>query len=150
MVGGRDEVFVLSLGLTAAGDFLERYSGELEQLDLTILLKFEPIQEMIIEKLGAKPELFSSIGLSVTEYLKQAPAQDTRLFIWALEEHRDHYVPFHSILDGYFDMMGAYLITFLSPSDSQRIIIQHPGLCFSEGHCSIIQKSSENKNVSPN
>lgn len=139
---------ILSLGLSAARDFLERYSGELEQLDLTILLEFEPIQEMVIEKLGTKPELLSSIGLSVTEYLKQAPAQDTRLFIWALEEHRDNYVPFHSILDGYFDIMGMYLITFLSPSDSQRIIIQLPGLCFTGGHCSIVQKSSENKNVS--
>lgn len=100
--------FRLSSGLTAAKGFLERYSRELEQLDLTILLRFEPLQEMFIEKLGSKPELLPSIGLSVTEYLKQAPAHDTRLFIWALEEHRDQYDPFHSILDEYFDMMGTY------------------------------------------
>lgn len=101
-------IFDPSLGLNAAKSFLERYSRELEQLDLSILMRFEPLQEMIIEKLDAKPELLSSIGLSVTEYLKQAPAQDTRLFIWALEEHRDQYVPLHSILDDYFDMMGTH------------------------------------------
>lgn len=63
---------------------------------------------MFLEKLGSKAELLHSIGLSVTEYLKQAPAHDTRLFIWALEEHRDQYEPFHSMLDEYFDMMGTY------------------------------------------
>lgn len=63
---------------------------------------------MFLEKLGSKAEVLPSIGLSVTEYLKQAPAHDTRLFIWALEEHRDQYEPFHSILDEYFDMMGTY------------------------------------------
>uniref|UniRef100_H3C3U7 RING-type E3 ubiquitin transferase n=1 Tax=Tetraodon nigroviridis TaxID=99883 RepID=H3C3U7_TETNG len=110
-------------GLKAATSFLERYSRELEQLDLTILLQFELLQEMFLEKLGSKPDDLPSIGLSVTEYLKQAPAHDTRLFIWALEEHRDQYDPFHSILDQYFDMM--------------------------DGHCSIIQKSNENKNVLP-
>lgn len=103
-------IFDPSLGLNAAKSFLERFSRELEQLDLSILLKFEPLEEMIIEKLDAKPELISSIGLSVTEYLKQAPAQDTRLFIWALEEHRDQYVPLHSILDDYFDVMGTHAL----------------------------------------
>lgn len=102
--------FFFFLGLNAAKSFLERFSRELEQLDLTILLRFEPFEEMIKEKLDAKPELFLSIGLSVAEYLKQAPAHDTRLFIWALEEHRDHYVHFQSILDEYFDVMGTYNI----------------------------------------
>lgn len=95
----------------------------MEQLDLTILLQFEPLQEMFIEKLGSKPELLSSIGLSVTDYLKQAPAHDTRLVIWALEEHRDQYDSFHSILDEYFDM-GTYNLfhdyeAFLTHFDSE-------------------------------
>lgn len=79
---------------------------------MTILLRFEPFEEMIKEKLDAKPELFSSINLSVAEYLKQAPAHDTRVFIWALEEHRDHYVQFQSKLDDYFDVMGSYNIFY--------------------------------------
>lgn len=99
---------ILSSGLKAAESFLERYCGELEQLDLTVLLRFEPLQEMFLEKLGSKAELLPSIGVSVSEFLKQAPAHDTRLFIWALEEHRDQYEPFHSILDEYFDVMGTY------------------------------------------
>lgn len=63
---------------------------------------------MFLEQLGSKAELLPTIGVSVTEYLKQAPAHHSRLFIWALEEHRDQYEPFHSILDAYFDMMGTY------------------------------------------
>lgn len=106
--GRNKRTSILLSGLKAATSFLERYSRELEQLDLTILLQFELLQEMFLEKLGSKPDDLPSIGLSVTEYLKQAPAHDTRLFIWALEEHRDQYDPFHSILDQYFDMMGTY------------------------------------------
>ncbi|XP_008299262.1 E3 ubiquitin-protein ligase TTC3 [Stegastes partitus] len=110
-------------GLNAARSFIERYSGHLEQLDLALLLNFHPLQEMIIEKLGTRPEIFSSIGLTVTEYLKQAPPHDMRLFIWTLEEHRDDYVSCHTILDEYFDMM--------------------------DGHCSVLKKSDENQNNSP-
>ncbi|XP_041808110.1 E3 ubiquitin-protein ligase TTC3 isoform X2 [Chelmon rostratus] len=112
-----------SAGLNAARSFIERYSAHLEQLDLAVLLNFGPLQEVIIEKLGTRPELFSSIGLTVTEYLKQAPDQDTRLFIWTLEEHREEYVSCHTILDEYFDMM--------------------------DGHCSVLKKSDENQNNSP-
>ncbi|XP_044077628.1 E3 ubiquitin-protein ligase TTC3 isoform X2 [Siniperca chuatsi] len=110
-------------GLNAAKSFIERYSGHLEQLDLAFLLNFGPLQDVIIEKLGTRPELFSSIGLTVTEYLKQAPPHDMRLFIWTLEEHRDEYVSCHTILDDYFDMM--------------------------DGHCSVLKKSDENQNNSP-
>lgn len=66
---------------------------------------------MILEKLDTKPEFFSRLGLTVTEYLKQASAQDMRLFIWTLEEHREDYVSCHTILDEYFDMMGTYVKT---------------------------------------
>ncbi|XP_040906849.1 E3 ubiquitin-protein ligase TTC3 isoform X2 [Toxotes jaculatrix] len=110
-------------GLNAAKSFIERYAGRLEQLDLALLLNFGPLQEMIISKLGTRPEVFSSIGLTVTEYLKQAPLHDMRLFIWTLEEHRDEYVSCHTILDEYFDMM--------------------------DGHCSVLKKSDDNENNSP-
>ncbi|XP_023117643.2 E3 ubiquitin-protein ligase TTC3 isoform X2 [Amphiprion ocellaris] len=110
-------------GLNAARTFIERYSGHLEELDLALLLDFGPLQEIIVEKLGTRPEFFSSIGLTVTEYLKQAPPHDMRLFIWTLEEHRDDYVSCHTILDEYFDMM--------------------------DGHCSVLKKSDENQNNSP-
>lgn len=101
-------ITVFSAGLNAAQSFIERYAGRLEQLDLSLLLKFGPLQDMIIEKLGTSPELFSSIGLTVTEYLKQAPPHDMRLFIWTMDEHRDEYVSCHTILDEYFDMLGEY------------------------------------------
>lgn len=100
---------LLSLGLDAARSFIDLNAGHLEQLDLAFLLNFGPLQEVVIEKLGTRPELFSSIGLTVTEYLKQAPPHDMRLFIWTLEEHRDEYVSCHTILDEYFDMMGTYI-----------------------------------------
>ncbi|XP_067464760.1 E3 ubiquitin-protein ligase TTC3-like [Thunnus thynnus] len=105
-------------GLNAAKFFIERNAEHLEQLNLALLLNFGPLQEMIIEKIGVRPELFSSIGLTVTEYLKQAPPHDMRLFIWTLEEHRDDYDSCHTILDEYFDMM--------------------------DGHCSVLKKSDEN------
>ncbi|XP_071387852.1 E3 ubiquitin-protein ligase TTC3 isoform X1 [Centroberyx affinis] len=111
-------------GLNAAKSFIERYAGHLEELDLAVLLNFGPLQDMIIEKLGTRPEFFTSIGLTVTEYLKQAPEQDMRLFIWTLEEHRDQYASCHTILDEYFEMM--------------------------DGHCLVLKKSeNENHNNSP-
>lgn len=110
-------------GLNAAKSFIDRYSGHLEQLDLALLLNFSPLQEMIIEKLGTRPELFSTMGLTVTEYLKQAPPHDMRLFIWTLEEHRDDYESCHAVLDEYFDTM--------------------------DGQFSVLKKSDENQNNSP-
>ncbi|XP_014877170.1 E3 ubiquitin-protein ligase TTC3 [Poecilia latipinna] len=109
-------------GLTAAQSFIERHSERLEQLDLAVLLNFDPLKQMILEKLDTKPDLFWRLGLTVTEYLKQASAHDVRLFIWTLEEHRHDYVCCHSILDEYFDMMDA--------------------------HCSVLKKS-ENDHISP-
>ncbi|CAG5870796.1 unnamed protein product [Menidia menidia] len=105
-------------GLNAARSFVERYTGQLEQLDLSLLLNFGPMEAMIIEKLEIKPEFFSSIGFTLTDYLKQATEHDVRLFIWTLEEHREEYVSCHPILDEYFDMM--------------------------DGHCSVLKKSDEN------
>ncbi|KAJ0004132.1 hypothetical protein NQD34_010346 [Periophthalmus magnuspinnatus] len=110
-----------SAGLIAATFFMEQYSEELEQLDLSLLLNFGPVQEIILEKLGSKPEVFSSLGLTLTEYLRQSPAQDMRLFIWALEEHRHHYVSCHSILDHYFDMMDGICSVFKKSEDDNNI-----------------------------
>ncbi|XP_067350334.1 E3 ubiquitin-protein ligase TTC3 isoform X1 [Channa argus] len=109
-------------GLNAAKSFIERHTEYLEQLNLDLLLNFSPFRELIIEKLGTGPEHFSSIGLTLTEYLKQAPPHDMRLFIWTLEEHRNEYLSCHTILDEYFDMM--------------------------DGHCSVLKKS-ESQNNSP-
>lgn len=94
-------------GLNAAKRFVELHSEHLEQLDLSTVLTFSPLQEVILEKLGAMPDLFSSVGVTMTDYLKQAPPDDVRLFIWALEEHRDEFVSCHSMLDDFFDMMGT-------------------------------------------
>lgn len=149
---------LLSLGLDAARSFIDLNAGHLEQLDLAFLLNFGPLQEVVIEKLGTRPELFSSIGLTVTEYLKQAPPHDMRLFIWTLEEHRDEYVSCHTILDEYFDMMGTYIKLQLTFD-----LKMHFCCCcfyvtvwfflivwFSDGHCSVLKKSDETQNVSGN
>ncbi|CAB1316543.1 unnamed protein product, partial [Coregonus sp. 'balchen'] len=96
-----------SSGLNAAGLFIDRYADHLEQLDLAPLLHFAPLQDMLIEKFGTMPEFFSRLGLTVTEYLKQAPPQEMRLFIWTLEEHRDQYASCHAALDDYFEIMDG-------------------------------------------
>ncbi|XP_041718315.2 E3 ubiquitin-protein ligase TTC3 isoform X2 [Coregonus clupeaformis] len=96
-----------SAGLNSAGLFIDRYADHLEQLDLAPLLNFAPLQDMLIEKFGTMPEFFSSQGLTLTEYLKQAPPQEMRLFIWTLEEHRDQYTTCHTVLDYYFEIMDG-------------------------------------------
>ncbi|XP_033954700.1 E3 ubiquitin-protein ligase TTC3 [Pseudochaenichthys georgianus] len=110
-------------GLNAAKSFIDRHAGHLETLDLAFLLGFGPMQDSIIEEFDIGPDLFSTIGLTETEYLKQAPHDNMRLFIWTLEEHRDQFLSCHAILDEYFDMM--------------------------DGHCSVLKKSDENQNNSP-
>ncbi|KAK1883048.1 E3 ubiquitin-protein ligase TTC3 [Dissostichus eleginoides] len=108
-------------GLNAAKSFIDRHAEHLETLDLAFLLGFGPMQDSIIEEFDIRPDLLSAIGL--TEYLKQAPHDNMRLFIWTLEEHRDQFLSCHPILDEYFDMM--------------------------DGHCSVLKKSDENQNNSP-
>lgn len=54
--------------------------------------------------LKVNSDIFSTIGVTVTDYLQQASLHHMRLFIWTLEEHRDNYVACHTILDEYFDM----------------------------------------------
>ncbi|XP_024921263.1 E3 ubiquitin-protein ligase TTC3 isoform X2 [Cynoglossus semilaevis] len=109
-------------GLDAARNFIERYAAQLEELDLSLLLNFGPLQDMFIMNLKVNSDIFSTIGVTVTDYLQQASLHHMRLFIWTLEEHRDNYVACHTILDEYFDM---------------------------DGHCSVLKKSDENQNNSP-
>lgn len=85
---------------------MELHATLLEQLDLSKVLYFSPLQEVVLDKLGITPDSFSSVDVTVTDFLKQAVADDVRLFIWALEEHREDFAPCHSVLDYYFDMMG--------------------------------------------
>ncbi|KAF7653193.1 hypothetical protein LDENG_00086200 [Lucifuga dentata] len=105
-------------GLNAARRFIERYTEQLQQLDLTLVLSFSPLQDVIIEKLGIAPEVFSSIGMTATEFLNQAADQDMRLFIWSLEEHRKEYACCQAMLDEYFDMMDGHF-SILKKSDNE-------------------------------
>ncbi|KAF4108623.1 E3 ubiquitin-protein ligase TTC3 isoform X2 [Onychostoma macrolepis] len=97
-------------GLKAAESFISRYSSHLEDLDLKPLLTFAPLQETLIEKFGTVPELFDRDGLTVMEYLRQAPAKEMRLFIWTLESNRERYHSCHSILDQYFEGDAVCLV----------------------------------------
>ncbi|KAM9788400.1 E3 ubiquitin-protein ligase TTC3 [Neosynchiropus ocellatus] len=101
-------------GLNAARTFVERNMEHLEQLDLACPLTFGPFQEAFLQHLVLSSELLAS---TLTCYLQEAPANDVRLFIWTLDEHKDNYVSCHNILDDYFDMM--------------------------EGHCAVLKKSTE-------
>ncbi|XP_017546872.2 E3 ubiquitin-protein ligase TTC3 isoform X1 [Pygocentrus nattereri] len=97
-------------GLKAAEKFIDRYGDRLEELDLSSLLTFSPLQDVLIEKFGTVPELFDNTGLTVMDYIKQAPPQEVRLFIWTLEEHRERYPTGFAILDEYFEMDGICLV----------------------------------------
>lgn len=94
-------------GLTAATRFVELHSTLLEQLDLSKVLHFDPLREVVLDKLGMTPDSFPNADVTLTDFLKQAVADDVRLFIWALEEHREDLAPCHSLLDYYFNMMGT-------------------------------------------
>ncbi|XP_062392443.1 E3 ubiquitin-protein ligase TTC3 isoform X2 [Sardina pilchardus] len=97
-------------GLKTAKTFIERYAEPLEELELGLLLIFPPLQDALIERFGTMPDLFSSAGLTITEYLRQASPQEMRLFIWTLEEHRDEYPSCHTALDEYFATDCSYLV----------------------------------------
>ena len=99
----------MSAGLNAASVFMETHAGHLEELDHSSLLHFAPLQDLLVKKFEWRPELLSQSGITLTEYLKGAPPQDLRVFIWALEEHRDLYDHCHSMLDEFFDILGKGL-----------------------------------------
>ncbi|XP_076876166.1 E3 ubiquitin-protein ligase TTC3 isoform X2 [Brachyhypopomus gauderio] len=97
-------------GLKAAETFICHHGDHLEELDLSSLLAFPPLQDVLIEKFGTMPELFDNTGFTIIEYLKQAPLQETRLFIWTLEENRERYPVCFAILDEYFEMDAICLV----------------------------------------
>ncbi|XP_059401350.1 E3 ubiquitin-protein ligase TTC3-like [Carassius carassius] len=97
-------------GLKAAESFVSRYSSLLEELDLKPLLTFTPLQETLIHTFGTVPQLFDRDGLTVMEYLRQAPAKEKRLFIWTLESNRERYHSCHFILDQYFEDDAVCLV----------------------------------------
>jgi len=95
----------VSAGLNAASVFIEANGGYLEEMDPSSLLHFAPLQD-VLAKQFAMPELLRQSGVALTDYLRRAPPQDVRLFIWTLEEHRHHYDHCHTILDEYFEILG--------------------------------------------
>ncbi|XP_061607738.1 E3 ubiquitin-protein ligase TTC3 isoform X2 [Phyllopteryx taeniolatus] len=103
--------------LKAAKSFVERNADSLYELDLTPVLNFAPLKEIISESPPPGPNLISSHGL--TKYVKQPSPHEMRLFIWTLEEHRDIYVSCNILLDEYFDMMDGHC-SVLKKSDSQN------------------------------
>ena len=105
----RRNAFPVSTGLNAASVFMETHAGHLEEMDPSSLLHFAPLQDVLVKKFDSRPELLSQSGITLTEYLKGAPAQDVRVFIWALEEHRDQYDYCHTMLDEFFDILGKGL-----------------------------------------
>ncbi|XP_052423013.1 E3 ubiquitin-protein ligase TTC3 isoform X6 [Carassius gibelio] len=97
-------------GLKAAQSFISRHSSLLEEMDLKPLLSFTPLQETLIQTFGSVPQLFERDGLTVMEYLRQAPAKDMRLFIWTLESNRERYHSCSFILDQYFEDDAVCLV----------------------------------------
>ncbi|XP_072515716.1 E3 ubiquitin-protein ligase TTC3 isoform X2 [Salminus brasiliensis] len=106
-----------SAGFNAAERFIGRYGDRLEDLDLSSLLTFAPLQDILIEKFGTMPELFDNTGVTVMDYLRQAPPQEIRLFIWTLEEHRQRYPTCFAILDEYFETDGICLVIRKTEND---------------------------------
>ncbi|XP_051973434.1 LOW QUALITY PROTEIN: E3 ubiquitin-protein ligase TTC3-like [Xyrauchen texanus] len=97
-------------GLTAAESFISRHCSHLDELDVSPLLAFAPLQETLLEKFGTVQELFDGGGFTVMEYLRQAPAKEKRLFIWTLESNREHYHSCHFILHQYFEDDAVCLV----------------------------------------
>ncbi|MFT7818643.1 E3 ubiquitin-protein ligase TTC3 [Arapaima gigas] len=95
-------------GLSAAEKFIEQHADHLEQLDLASLLSFE--QDILVEKFGIMPEFFTGAGLTIIEYIKQASAQEMRVFIWLLEENRDQFQSCHHALNEYFEIMDGVCV----------------------------------------
>ncbi|XP_077402807.1 E3 ubiquitin-protein ligase TTC3 isoform X2 [Vanacampus margaritifer] len=103
--------------LTAAKSFVERNADHLDELDLTPLLTFAPLKEIISKNSPPGSDFISS---HLTKYVKQAPSHEMRLFIWTLEEHRDIYVSFNILLDEYFVSMIDGHCSVLKKSDHQN------------------------------
>ncbi|XP_051903652.1 E3 ubiquitin-protein ligase TTC3-like [Hippocampus zosterae] len=106
--------------LKAAKSFVERNADRLDELDLSPLLTFAPLKEIISDHDPPGANLTSS---DLTQYVKRAPPHQMRLFIWTLEEHKDVYISLNNVLDEYFVNMI-------------------------DGHCSVLKKSG-NQNSFP-
>ncbi|XP_069046091.1 E3 ubiquitin-protein ligase TTC3 isoform X2 [Lepisosteus oculatus] len=107
-------------GLKAAKDFLDQYSEYLEELDLSPLLSFPPLQDVLIQKFGTMPEFFSSPGFTITDYFKQAPPEEMRLFIWTLEQNREQFPSFQHALDEYFDIKDGICVV-IKKSENENL-----------------------------
>ncbi|XP_057176723.1 E3 ubiquitin-protein ligase TTC3 isoform X2 [Triplophysa rosa] len=99
-----------SAGLKAAESFISRNSSHLQQLDLQPLLTFAPLKNALLKTFDTIQEFFDSSDFTFMEYLRQAPAKDARLFIWALESSRERYQSCHCILDQYFEDDAVCLV----------------------------------------
>ncbi|XP_077448135.1 E3 ubiquitin-protein ligase TTC3 isoform X1 [Stigmatopora argus] len=99
--------------LKAAKSFIEHNADSLDELDLTPLLSFVPLKEMI----SSSSNLVSGNGL--INYVKQTLPHEMRIFIWTLEEHKDLYVSCNASLDKYFDMIDGHCAV-LKKSDNQN------------------------------
>ncbi|XP_019728437.1 E3 ubiquitin-protein ligase TTC3 isoform X3 [Hippocampus comes] len=106
--------------LKAAKSFVERNADHLDELDLSPLLTFAPLKEIISDHDPPGADLTSS---NLTKYVKWAPPHEMRLFIWTLEEHKDVNISLNNLLDEYF-------------------------VCMIDGHCSVLKKSG-NQNSFP-
>ncbi|XP_059912346.1 E3 ubiquitin-protein ligase TTC3 [Gadus macrocephalus] len=94
-------------GLNAARVFMETHAGHLELIDPSPLLPFEPMKMVMVRKFESQPELVRQPGITFPQYLKGAPAQDLRVFIWSLEEHRGQFECCHTMLDEFFDILDG-------------------------------------------
>ena len=83
---------------------METHAGHLELIDPSSLLHFAPMK--MLRKFESQPELLRQPGITFPQYLKGAPAQDWRVFIWTLEEHRGQFECCHTMLDEFFDILG--------------------------------------------
>ncbi|XP_077361008.1 E3 ubiquitin-protein ligase TTC3 isoform X2 [Festucalex cinctus] len=103
--------------LKAAESFIERNADHLDGLDLTPVLTFAPLKEIISDNCPPGSDFISS---NLTKYVKQAPPHEMRLFIWTLEEHKDIYGSFNILMDEYFVSMIDGHCTVLKKSDNQN------------------------------
>lgn len=148
-LSAEDGVSRVSAGLNAASVFIEAYGGHLEEMDPSFLLYFLPLQDMLAKHF-ASSELLPQSGTALMDYLRRAPPQEVRLFIWTLEEHRHHYDHCHTILDAYFEILGKWLLwSHVLETWEGGVVIDRSLCCFSDGDCQVMKKSDNvNDNVS--
>lgn len=82
------------------------------------------------------------------EYLRQAPAKDARLFIWALESGRERYQSCHFILDQYFEdgktqwsISEGFFLCDISVIDFHSLSLSTDAVCL------VIKKMEDDENI---